>query len=315
MVGRVWSEISNGTWIAGLPAAAVLAVFLLLPADLRAESSGRTAGTQEEFHSLPARETVAARAAVPAAYLSVYSHSGVPQRLKHNVSYGSRQSSLPDFQTIPDVNAKKKEFFGFLKPLVEEENERLLVIRRRLGYIRDHCRFHKRISEQDRKWLGEVVAKFKTPVKSPGDPDFWPELLRRVDSVPVDLVLVPAANESAWGTSRFAREGNNLFGQWCFRPGCGMVPSGRPDGASYEVAAFDSVGESISSYMHNLNTGRVYEEFRRIRERCRIEGREPDAAELAQGLTSYSERGSAYVAEIQAMLRHNAPVIAQLGSR
>jgi Bax protein len=130
-----------------------------------------------------------------------------------------------------------------------------------------------------------------------------------VDAVPDHLVLAQAANESAWGTSRFAREGNNLFGQWCFRQGCGLVPASRPDGATYEVARFESVSQSIGSYMHNLNTGRTYQELREIRALARENGHDPDANAMAAGLMSYSERGEDYISELRSMIRHNAEVI------
>lgn len=274
------------------------------------------AGPAEEAFLLPPRpETAAAREALPVPYFAVQSSSGVRQRLLHPVSFRSDDGILPDFEDIPDVQDRKLRFFSFLKPLVEEENQRLTLVRRRLGFIRDHVRFKRPLDAEDRQWLAAVVKEFRVPINDPQDPDFWTIIMRRVDTLPVDLVLVQAANESAWGTSRFAREGNNLFGQWCFRPGCGMVPADRPDGADYEVAAFKTIRESVDSYMRNLNTGRVYFELRRIREKCRAEGRSPEAAELAKGLTSYSERGMAYVTEIRAMLRHNAPVIAQLGPR
>ena len=225
------------------------------------------------------------------------------------------QTELPDLQNIQDLPTKKVEFFRYLLPLVQAENQRLSDIRRRLGYIQDHLRFRRPLSPEDQAWLAAVRDEFRLPQSDPTEPGFWPTLLRRVDTVPVDLVLVQAANESAWGTSRFAREGNNLFGEWCFRPDCGIVPAERPVGATYEVASFDSVRDCISSYMYNLNTGRVYEKLRVIRETGRAEGRSPEAEELASGLTSYSQRGHAYVSEIRAMLRQNAHVIAQLGLR
>ena len=121
--------------------------------------------------------------------------------------------------------------------------------------------------------------------------------------------LLQAAIESAWGTSRFAREGNNLFGQWCFSPGCGIVPDERPIGEGYEVASFETVLESVASYMRNLNTGWAYRELREIREQMRLDGRQPDPAEFADGLLSYSERGPVYIEVIRSMLRHNAEVI------
>lgn len=277
--------------------------------------AGPAGPAEEAFSSPPRPDTAAAREALAAPSYAVHDASGVRQRLLHPTSFRADDVILPDFEEISDVQDRKLRFFSFLKPLVEEENQRLALTRRRLGFIRDHVRFQRPLVPEDSRWLAAVVKEFRVPISDPQDPDFWTILLRRVDTLPVDLVLVQAANESAWGTSRFAREGNNLFGQWCFRPGCGMVPADRPAGAVYEVAAFATIRESVGSYMRNLNTGRVYFDLRRIREKCRREGRQPEAAELARGLTSYSERGMAYVTEIRAMLRHNAPVIAQLGPR
>ena len=216
---------------------------------------------------------------------------------------------LPDFEGIRDIRARKLQFFEFLLPLVQSENQRLVEMRRRLEFIHDHVRFHQQILPEDRLWLRAMVEEFEFAVSDPEDPAFWWLVRLKVDTVPEELVLVQAAMESAWGTSRFAREGNNLFGQWCLHPGCGIVPENRPSGERHEVARFESVLESVSSYMRNLNTGRPYRGLREIRERIRSAGEQPDATAIAEGLFSYSERGSAYVREIRSMLRHNADVI------
>ncbi|MDX8381543.1 MAG: glucosaminidase domain-containing protein, partial [Ghiorsea sp.] len=133
----------------------------------------------------------------------------------------------------------------------------------------------------------------------------WAALLKRVDTVPLELVLSQAANESAWGTSRFARKANNLFGQWCFTKGCGLVPSRRNAGSTHEVAAFKSPQLSVRSYLRNLNTGRVYKDLRTIRAQKRAQGKTATAFELAEGLNKYSERGQAYVKEIRSMIKYN----------
>jgi uncharacterized FlgJ-related protein len=130
-------------------------------------------------------------------------------------------------------------------------------------------------------------------------------LLQRVDTLPVSLVLAQAAIESGWGTSRFAREGNNLFGQWCFDPGCGLVPAARRTGARHEVAAYASVNDSIDAYLLNINTHSAYRDLRELRARARAEGREPTGLELATGLRSYSERGELYVQDVRSIIRGN----------
>ena len=130
-------------------------------------------------------------------------------------------------------------------------------------------------------------------------------MLVRVDIIPTSLVLVQAANESAWGTSRFARIGLNFFGIWCYRTGCGMVPGGRNTGAKHEVAAFQSVDAAVSGYFNNINKHNAYHVFRTIRAELRAQDQPLDAEILATGLLPYSERGAQYVLDLTDMLRHN----------
>lgn len=260
---------------------------------------------QEQFHTPPLAGQLRARDAVMAPQTVLHVQQTGSQRL----NWERAKSGLPDFSAYRDVPTKKARFFGYLLPLVQAENERIAAVRRRLNYIYDHVRWHQGLADEDRAWLIAVMADFQVPETEFSRADFWAIAFERVDAVPEELVLVQAANESGWGTSRFAREGNNLFGQWCFRQGCGIVPAGRSQGATYEVARYATVSESVGSYMHNLNTGRTYQLLREIRARMRSEDQEPDAAEMAAGLMDYSERGLEYVNELRAMLRHNAEVI------
>jgi Bax protein len=126
-----------------------------------------------------------------------------------------------------------------------------------------------------------------------------------VDTIPASLVLAQAANESAWGTSRFARQGKNVFGIWCFRDGCGKVPNARAPGKRHEVASFDSVQDGVSYYLLLLNTHPAYAQLRSLRDEKRRVDEKPTGATLAEGLLRYSERGGAYVRELQAMIRVN----------
>ena len=135
--------------------------------------------------------------------------------------------------------------------------------------------------------------------------DLIDELLVRVDIIPVSLALAQAANESAWGTSRFAREGNNIFGQWCFDEGCGLVPGQRADDASHEVRSFSSVEASVRAYFRNLNTNPTYEYLRELRAQMRMKGKPLDSRALAQGLLRYSERGHVYISELYDIIRVN----------
>ncbi len=133
--------------------------------------------------------------------------------------------------------------------------------------------------------------------------------MQSVDVIPLEMALVQAANESAWGQSRFARDANNYFGQWCYEKGCGLVPLKRTAGATHEVKSFATANLSVRAYMKNINTSRAYAEFRDIRRDLRHQHRTLDAELLAMGLKSYSERGMAYVKVIQTMIRSNRKLI------
>lgn len=274
---------------------------------------------QTEFPARPTVELRRARAAVPGPLrpMQARSNAQMPwlRRTSSNLMATAPADGIPDFGAMRDIQRKKVSFFSYLLPVVERENARLAELRRRLGYIRDHLRWDHPLDTKDERWLTGVAREFRLKEIDTSDDEFWQTLLRRVDTLPEDLVLVQAANESAWGTSRFAREGNNFFGQWCFSEGCGIVPAARPDGATYEVARFDSVHESVGSYMRNLNAGYSYADLRAIRADLRSRGQELEASALADGLQSYSERGQEYVDDIRAMLRHNATAIDEARSR
>jgi len=276
-------------------------------------SGSFAASVQEEFVSPPAEGQMCARNAVIPSHLvacdlTPYLSHGLPG----HTNSGLLAEPLPDFRVYRNVPVRKARFFSYLLPLVQAENERLGQIRTRLRYIHEHVRWHREIGPRDRDWLARVTTEYRLPEGDPRQDEFWTEVFDRVDGLPAELVLVQAANESAWGTSRFAREGNNLFGQWCFRQGCGIVPANRPAGATYEVARYATVSESVGSYMHNLNTGSTYRLFRKIRAHLREQRQEPTATELAAGLVDYSGRGMEYVQELRDMIRHNAHIINEL---
>jgi Bax protein len=222
------------------------------------------------------------------AYSSLYEDN---QALAH---------AIPDLRNEKDVKAKKRKFFNALRPMVVAENQRIQEQRQFLLNIRNKTS----LTQKEQAKLETLLKYYRLEHKKDGSAP-WKELLKRVDTVPLELVLSQAANESAWGTSRFARKANNLFGQWCFTKGCGLVPARRNAGSTHEVAAFKSPQLSVRSYLRNLNTGRVYKDLRNIRAKKRAEGKQATAYELAAGLSKYSERGQAYVKEIRAMIKYN----------
>ena len=217
----------------------------------------------------------------------------------------SMNSDLPDFASIEDVKEKKLAFFNFLRPIIETENEKVRAQRQRMMDIRERLDRHLSLPEKDQVWLKALAVEYKVDPATLNEEQQWVLLKRRVDTVPFRLALAQAANESSWGASRFSREGNNLFGQWCFTPGCGMVPSKRPAGMTHEVAKYASVNESVAAYIRSINRVHMYTPLRKLRRDIRKRGDKPTALELAQELSGYSERGEEYVKEIRAMIRVN----------
>lgn len=217
-------------------------------------------------------------------------------------------TSLPDFERYKDTTAKKRAFFNYLRPYVKRENERLRELRHQLLDIRDKKQKKLRISLEEYAFLYSLYDEFRMEVAET-DVTMLDELLKRVDIIPETLVLMQAANESGWGTSRFAVEGYNFFGQWCFREGCGLIPNSRLEGQSHEVAKFNNPAASIKSYFYNLNTFHTYEALRTIRARLRKEGKPIRGESLAAGLGSYSVRGEEYIAEISGMIRFNRKLL------
>ena len=211
-------------------------------------------------------------------------------------------NDLPDMTVYPAGAERKAAFFSYLEPIVAAGNAAILQDRRSLQQMAQELDTAGSLSARQLERL-EALAKKYSLTEKPPDPALQiQKLLRRADLVPLPLVLVQAAKESGWGTSRFAREANNLFGQWCFEAGCGIVPARRSQGAKHEVREFDSVDDAVAAYLHNINTGRAYGQLREMRAAQRRAGRKPTAIVLADGLLFYSERREAYVTEVKRMI-------------
>ncbi len=209
-------------------------------------------------------------------------------------------NDTPDFSAYTDIQQKKTDFFLFLLPKIQKANQKVLLERANVTELLGHS---NTLTAQQSSTLLNLAKKYKVETQAPAK--IIEELLKRVDSIPASLVLAQAANESAWATSRFARKGNNLFGQWCYVKDCGLVPKQRSKGQHHEVAQFKSVQQSIESYMRNLNSQYSYEDLRTLRQQLRISKNVVSGYQLAQGLLKYSTRREAYVKEIQAMIKHN----------
>jgi Bax protein len=200
-----------------------------------------------------------------------------------------------DMEDIIDANEKKQRFFDFMRPVVNDENAKVLTLREKLLAARKN--------NNRKTFVAKTAYDYK--VEWQAGKENWDRLLARVDAIALEVALAQSANESAWGQSRFAIEGNNFFGQWCYREGCGMVPDKRDAGSKHEVARFKNVNDSVRSYIKNINTGRVYAPLRKTRKQNRATGREADAYAQAGGLIKYSQRREEYVKEIRSIIQAN----------
>ncbi len=213
------------------------------------------------------------------------------------------KSDLPDFASITDAQQKKAQFFAFLRPLVVKENGRIkykkeLLLSLLQSIKKDH--YHSGINAKKLNKLAKEFGLESNDIQANIE-----ELKLRIDIIPTSLVLAQAANESAWGTSRFATQANNLFGQWCYTQGCGLIPGNRNTGGQHKVRKYASVQASVSSYMRNLNTHNAYSDLRNIRAGLRLRNQSITGEKLAHGLSRYSERGQDYVDELISMIKHN----------
>ncbi|MBL4581355.1 MAG: glucosaminidase domain-containing protein [Gammaproteobacteria bacterium] len=212
---------------------------------------------------------------------------------------------FPDFASISNIEVKKQQFFDFLQDYVHYENGLISDLRLRLLSYAEIADAGIALSGRERNWVIDLAITYSEGTEAVSDQALVNELLLKVDVIPASLVLAQAANESAWGTSRFALEGNNIFGQWCFEEGCGIIPNRRVEGATHEVKSFDSIKAAIEGYYLNINTHRLYAGFRQERARLRRLGRRLDPMLLAQGLDRYSQRGESYIDEVQTLIQQN----------
>lgn len=212
-------------------------------------------------------------------------------------------TSLPeDFANVQNPRKRQDLFLRAILPIVLIENRRLSE-QRELASLLLEGELPAKGSPMD-IWLKKLARKLHVR----GDlknPQVKTRILNRLDVIPVQLALAQAAIETGWGTSRFALEGNSLFGQWTFKSSAGLIPTDRDSDATHYVATFPDLRASVRSYMRNLNTGHAYKEFRLARATLRAKGKPLDAMELAKHLNRYSERGEQYTAELQRLIKNH----------
>jgi Bax protein len=213
-------------------------------------------------------------------------------------------TSLPsDLSQVPENKQRKAIFFKALLPLVLQVNEEILNDRRHLWKLRYQTALGEKLNAADRLWVRVMTERYK--VKE-ADID---ALFSRIDIVPTSLALAQAAEESGWGASRFAREGNAIFGQWAKATSKGLVPLRRDEGKIHKVQSFKTLIDSVRAYALNLNSHRAYRGFRKTRQSTRRLGSAIDGRVLAGKLHKYSARGVDYVISLRNLIDHNELVL------
>ena len=211
-----------------------------------------------------------------------------------------------DIHLIKDTVERKKLFLKIMLPIALVANSKVQQERRILLNAREVLLAGQPLSEDQTYWVNEIGKRYMVEwagtLKYPSQLD---ELLLRVNDIPPSLVIAQAALESAWGTSRFAVEGNALFGEWTTsKPG--LVPLQRENGKNHKIRVFSTPLMAVESYLLNLNTHRAYTQLRNIRQVNSHSGGRATGNDLATGLDKYSEKKEQYVSLIQSIIKTNA---------
>ena len=200
------------------------------------------------------------------------------------------------------LSENKKDFVKTLLPLISYENQNILLERSKLEKIKVFLNYNKTLPYSDLNFLKKISKKYRFKSKGMHKLDIVNELLELVDVIPNSIVLAQAANESGWGTSRFAKEYNALFGQYTYNEKKGVIPYEREIGKKHLIRHFSSLDKSVESYFKNINTHYAYEKFRSIRNAMHEDNL--DIKLLTNALDVYAEDKS-YVDTINSIIDSN----------
>ena len=199
-----------------------------------------------------------------------------------------------DLDNLQNVQLKKETFIKIVLPLIVAENEKILDDRKKLKTLINK----KFTSDQEKQWLRQKLLEYKIKKGNLN------ELLLRMDMIPVSIALAQAAKESGWGTSRFALEGNAIFGQWTW-DGQGISPLDRDGDKSHKILKFPILRASVKAYKNNLNTHKSYYKFREKRKQLRDKKSEIKGLALTDTLKNYAQTGSEYTKILNQIITQN----------
>ncbi len=208
-----------------------------------------------------------------------------------------------DFDQLQDVDLKKKLFYLIVLPLIHESNRQILLDREMIINIEKKF-LRKDLNENELQETIRLAKKYKLDY-SEINLKLFRDLKQRINVIPVSLALAQAIVESGWGQSRFALEGNALYGQWTTNELKGIVPEDRDEDKSHAVRKFDNLTQSVQAYMHNINTHGAYYSFRVVRRIAeRVQYTDPVSAKV-KFLAAYAEIGQEYVDKLELIIESN----------
>ncbi len=212
------------------------------------------------------------------------------------VNIGNSIDHLPlEMKKIENTQKRKNLFIQIVLPLIIEENTKIRLDRKKLFAILNK----NNNSNSEREWLSEKFKQYG--VKS----NDFSTLKIRMDEIPASLAIAQAAKETGWGTSRFAQEGNALFGQWTWS-GEGIKPAGAEIGSKHKIAKFKVLKASVKAYQRNLNTHSGYKEFRKERAIQRDNNGRLNSLKLVNFLDKYAETGIEYTKILKKIIEQNS---------
>ena len=201
--------------------------------------------------------------------------------------------------------SKKQAFINKMLPIIKKANQAIHKQRTWLVVLSTRLDNGDTLSIEDQQTLKKMARAYRVEGDLVKDKSSREQLLTRVDIIPASLTLAQAANESAWGKSRFAKEANNLFGIWTYDESKGLIPKNRETGKKHFVRKFDSIDDSVVYYMQMLNSHPAYAKLREIRHQLRQEGEVITGSKLAVGLEKYSAKGDKYIHLIRQLISQN----------
>ena len=207
----------------------------------------------------------------------------------YNNSLSNKLTSFKKINLSSNINERKKDFINIVLPIIVDQNRKIIVLRQRLIDTKNYLIQNKTLSQTDQVFIKNLATKYSVTAKNRHKIDIINDLLIYIDIIPNSIVLAQAANESGWGSSRFATEFNALFGEYTYDINNGIIPARREEGKKHLVKYFKTIDKSVESYFININSHFAYDKFRKFRKILRDKNNFFNVNLLVDKLDSYAE--------------------------